>query len=243
MVLSGRYEGETGLVIRFEPSLAIVLSDQGMSELKVAPKDLRLWQDTATSCSEAVGHVQLMDLVQVDPQTVGVVTRVNKDQIMVLTAFGKLMSIKANTALRRLNMGRRAPPQAMDRNGNLITLKQTVRLLEKPHSGLTGEVKHLYRSWAFVYCPNQLENSGMVAVKTRQLAVLGVSAQNSLPSDTGGFAVPGPQTITQLGPLVGSRFSGGGGGFGRGGRGGARREKSIIGRSARIIAVCISIIF
>ncbi|VDQ07835.1 unnamed protein product, partial [Trichobilharzia regenti] len=113
---SGRYANETGLVIRFDPTIAVVLSDNSMNEMKVAPKDLRLWQDRATTV-ESSGHVQLMDLVQVDPQTVGVVVHVERDQVSVLTCFGKVVNLKSNTALRRLNTHRRPPPQALDRNG------------------------------------------------------------------------------------------------------------------------------
>ncbi len=122
-VLRGPYEGETGLVIHFEPNLSIVLSDQSMTELRVAPKDLRLWQDRATpSESNPSGSVQMMDFVQVDAQTVGVVTRVDREHISVLSCSGKVVTVKSNTALRVMKMGgpRRAPPQALDRNGNII---------------------------------------------------------------------------------------------------------------------------
>lgn len=227
-VLAGRHANQTGLVIRFEPNLAVVLSDNGMNELKVAPKDLRLWQDRSTSLDSS-GHVQMMDLVEVDPQTVGVVVNVERDQVSVLTCFGKVVNLKSNTALRRLNTQRRRPPQAMDRNGNLIQLKQTVRLLEKPNCGLIGEVKHLYRSWAFIYSRTHLENAGLVVAKTRQLAVLNSTqsaGDQSRPNDV--------RTIT---PITGLRSAAGGdnsiGGRGRG----DRMERKLVGKTARIVQV------
>ncbi|CAH8588752.1 unnamed protein product [Schistosoma curassoni] len=225
-VLSGRHVNETGLVIRFDPSLAVVLSDHSMNEMKVAPKDLRLWQDRATTV-ESSGHVQLMDLVQVDPQTVGVVVHVERDQVSVLTCFGKVVNLKSNTALRRLNTVRR-PPQALDHNGNSIQLKQTVRLLEKPHCGLIGEVKHLYRSWAFIYCRTHLENAGLVVAKTRQLSALTTSQGGNEQSNTeNGISM---KTIT---PISGARNFGGNN---EGGRGkGSRNERQLVGRTALIV--------
>ncbi|CAH8527312.1 unnamed protein product [Schistosoma turkestanicum] len=239
-VLNGRHVNETGLVIRFDPSLAVVLSDHSMNEMKIAPKDLRLWQDRATTV-ESSGHIQLMDLVQIDPQTVGVVVHVERDQISVLTCFGKVVNLKSNTALRRLmNTMRGRPPQALDRNGNSIQLKQTVRLLEKPYYGLIGEVKHLYRSWAFIYCRTHLENAGLVVVKTRQLSAL-TTSQNANEQnnnvENNGIRM---KTIT---PINGTRnFGGGGGGAGgaggnsEGGRGrGNRNERQLVGRTALIV--------
>ncbi|OON21811.1 Supt5 repeat protein, partial [Opisthorchis viverrini] len=223
-VLAGRHVNQTGLVIRFEPSLAVVLSDHSMNEMKVAPKDLRLWQDRASTLDSS-GHVQMMDLVQVDPQTVGVVVNVEPEQVSVLTCFGKVVNLKSNTALRRLNTQRRRPAQAMDRNGNLIQVKQTVRLLEKPHCGLIGEVKHLYRSWAFIYSRTHLENAGLVVAQTRQLAVLN-STQNAPEQQK---AVNDFRTIT---PLNGARNVG----FEHDGRGrGDRMERKLIGKTARIV--------
>ncbi|CAH8566728.1 unnamed protein product [Heterobilharzia americana] len=230
-VLSGRHANETGLVIRFDPTLAVVLSDHSMNEMKVAPKDLRLWQDRATTV-ESSGHVQLMDLVQVDPQTVGVVVHVERDQVSVLTCFGKVVNLKSNTALRRLNSVRRPPPQALDRNGNSIQLKQMVRILEKPHCGLVGEVRHLYRSWAFIYCRTHLENAGLVVAKTRQLSVLTTSqgGNDQQGSNEAGMSV---KTVTPVGGGGARNF---GVGNGEGGRGrGNRNERQLVGRTALIV--------
>ncbi|KAL3318540.1 Transcription elongation factor SPT5 [Cichlidogyrus casuarinus] len=189
-VLSGPFEGETGLVLRFEPTLAIVLSDHSMTEMKVAPKSLRLWQDHATN-TNSNSNVQLMDLVKVDPQTVGVIVGVERDRVSVLTMFNKLISLKANTALKRLNNDPQRAGKALDKNGNLIQSKDSVTFTEKPHLGMGGEVKHIYRSWAFVYCRTHLENSGILVVKARQLTLVGAPTVTAQTKPTRG--VSGPQ--------------------------------------------------
>lgn len=260
-MLRGPYENETGLVIHFEPSLTIVLSDQSMSELRVAPKDLRVWQDRATSASANItGSVQLMDFVQVDAQTVGVVTRVDREVISVFTCLGKVITVKSNTALRKLRMGgpRRALPQALDKNSNTIQasvpftfghlrlrqkvltlssclflqIKDTVRFLDKPYAGLTGEVKYLYRSWAFVYCRTHLENAGMLVAKARQVALVGTNSGGAAVNQAG--ASNAPSSMVQA--LAGSRPTGGG--FGGGNRRGPNNNDSkMVGKTARIVAV------
>ncbi|VDL95734.1 unnamed protein product, partial [Schistocephalus solidus] len=203
-VLRGPSANETGLVIHFEPNLAVVLSDLSMTELKVAPKDLRLWQERATPV-DTTGHVQLMDLVQVDPQTVGVVTRVDREFISVLTCLGKVVTVKSNT------------------------VKDSVRFLEKPYVGMGGDVKYLYRSWAFVYCRTHLENSGIIVVKARQLAQVGGSTQSGATAP-GSVALPGGRPPVQA--LNGTNRGGSAGNR----RGGDRVERSMVGKTARIVA-------
>lgn len=122
-VIRGRYENETGLLLVYEPNLCLVLPDRGMSEIRVAPRDLRLWQDRGglSDCGQMDG-VQLMDFVQIDAHTSGVVTQVDRESISVLTCLGKIVTVKANTALRIIKFGgpRGVQPQALDRNGNVI---------------------------------------------------------------------------------------------------------------------------
>ena len=47
-VIGGRYEGDTGLIVRVEDNLIVLFSDLTMHELKTMPKDLQLCTDMAT---------------------------------------------------------------------------------------------------------------------------------------------------------------------------------------------------
>lgn len=100
---------------------------------------------------------------------------------------------------------------------------------------MSGEVKYLYRSWAFIYCRTHLENSGMIVAKARQLAQIG--GNSSAPANSG-FAVPGARTNSVQ--ALNGTGRGGGGQRGRGGggqRGGQRPERNMIGKTAKIVAV------
>ena len=81
-VIAGRYEGDTGLIVRVEENQIVLFSDLTMHELKVLPKDLQLCQDMATGV-DAMGQYQWGDLVQLDSQTVGVIVRLEKENFQV----------------------------------------------------------------------------------------------------------------------------------------------------------------
>lgn len=64
-VLAGRYEGETGLIVRVEPQRVVLVSDLTMHELEVLPRDLQLCSDMATGV-DSLGQYQWGDLVQLE---------------------------------------------------------------------------------------------------------------------------------------------------------------------------------
>ena len=66
-VIGGRYEGDTGLIVRVEENLIVLFSDLTMHELKTMPKDLQLCTDMATGV-DSLGQYQFGDLVQIDAQ-------------------------------------------------------------------------------------------------------------------------------------------------------------------------------
>jgi transcription elongation factor SPT5 len=103
-VVAGRYEGETGLVVRIEHNLAILFSDLTMHELKVRPQDLQLCLETSSGV-DASGQYQLGDMVQLDPQTVGVIVRLEKEAFKVLTQHGKEVNAKPHALQLRKSRG------------------------------------------------------------------------------------------------------------------------------------------
>lgn len=77
-----RYEGDTGLIVRVQENLIVLFSDLTMHELKVLPRDLQLCTDIATGV-DALGQFQFGDMVQIDPQTVGVIVQIQKENFQV----------------------------------------------------------------------------------------------------------------------------------------------------------------
>ena len=58
------------------------MSDLTMHELKTLPKDLQLCTDMATGV-DSLGQFQFGDMVQIDPQTVGVIVQIQKESFQV----------------------------------------------------------------------------------------------------------------------------------------------------------------
>ena len=83
-VIGGRYEGDTGLIVRVLDNLIVLFSDLTMHELKVLPRDLQLCTDMATGV-DSLGQFQFGDMVQIDAQTVGVIVQIQKENFQVIS--------------------------------------------------------------------------------------------------------------------------------------------------------------
>ena len=82
-VIAGRYENDTGLIVRVEDNMVVLFSDLTMHELKVLPRDLQLCSDMATGV-DSMGQYQWGDLVQLDQQNVGVIVRLERENFQVI---------------------------------------------------------------------------------------------------------------------------------------------------------------
>uniref|UniRef100_A0A673A2A3 Transcription elongation factor SPT5 n=1 Tax=Sphaeramia orbicularis TaxID=375764 RepID=A0A673A2A3_9TELE len=226
-VIAGRYEGDTGLIVRVEENFVILFSDLTMHELKVLPRDLQLCSETASGV-DAGGQHEWGELVQLDPQTVGVIVRLERETFQVLNMHGKVLTVR-HQAVNRRKDNRFAV--ALDSEQNNIHVKDIVKVIDGPHSGREGEIRHLFRGFAFLHCKKLVENGGMFVCKTRHLVLAGGSKPRDVTNFTvGGFAPMSPRISSPMHHGAQQR-GGGGGGMGRG-RG--RRDNELIGQTVRI---------
>lgn len=228
-VLSGRYEGETGLIVRVEPQRIVLVSDLTMHELEVLPRDLQLCTDMATGV-DSLGQFQWGDLVQLDAQTVGVIVRLERENFHVLGMHGKVLECKP-TALQKRKENRNTI--ALDTNQNQIRRKDIVKVIEGPHAGRDGEIKHLYRNLAYLHSRFYTENGGIFVCKTRHLQLAGgnKSHANAL-MPLGQFGFMSPRLHSPMHPSAGRGRGGRMGG--RGGAGRVSRDREILGKSIKI---------
>lgn len=240
-VLNGRFEGDTGMILRVESELAILLSDVTYHELKVRTKDLQLCADTATGV-DAYGQYQWGDLVQLDPQTVGVIVRLEKEHFQVLAQTGNVIPVKHQKITRKCDSKKAV---ALDSEQNQIHVKDIVKVTDGPHSGRTGEVKHIFRIHAFLHSRMMTDNGGIFVCKTRHLTLADNKIRTSssgtiLPM--GGFAPLSPSIGSPMHPSSGMKSpmrspaqGGGGGGMGAG-RGAMqnKRDQHLIGKTVKI---------
>lgn len=259
-MISGRYEGDTGLIVRVEHNLVVVLSDLSMDEMKARPRDVQLCADVTTGV-DSLGQFQFHDLVQLDQQTVGVIVRLEKETMEVLNQHGKVVRVKPQ-AIQSKKDTRHS--QALDSQQNPIQCKDMVKIIDGPFAAKKneeekqGEIKHVYRSWVFVFSRKNLENGGIVVCKARHLLLIGArvgTGRGDMPSmnrlgmtSPNPFASPrhnGSATPAHSSSQSVSGYSVGGktpshhvAGFANTGMAGGinkvRRDNAIIGKSVRI---------
>ncbi|KAF3848188.1 hypothetical protein F7725_021216 [Dissostichus mawsoni] len=90
--------------------------------------------------------------------------------VRVLNMHGKVMTVKHQSVNRRKD-NRFAV--ALDSEQNNIHVKDIVKVIDGPHSGREGEIRHLFRGFAFLHCKKLVENGGMFVCKTRHLVLAG----------------------------------------------------------------------
>lgn len=64
-VVGGRYENDTGLIVRVKQNRIILFSDITMQELEVLPQDLQMCSSMASGV-DSLGQFQWGDLVQLE---------------------------------------------------------------------------------------------------------------------------------------------------------------------------------
>lgn len=154
---------------------------------------------------------------------------------------GKVVAFRPQ-ALQRRKENRQAV--ALDSEQNTIQRKDIVKVIDGPHSGRQGEIRHLYRNFAFLHSRMMLENGGIFVCKTRHLVQAGGSKGVSVTTGTGNLGYMSPRISSPMHPAGGGGGGGGGGRGGRGGggggggfgRGGGRmgRDRDLIGKTIKV---------
>ena len=77
---------------------------------------------------------------------------------------GKVVSMKP-AALQKKRENRNAV--ALDSEQNAIQVRDIVKCIDGPHSGRQGEIKHLFRNFAFLHSRMMMDNGGIFVCKCR----------------------------------------------------------------------------
>eukprot|EP01133_Synstelium_polycarpum_P007654 gene7654-8958_t len=154
-VIAGRFDGETGLVVRVEDITATLLSDLSMSEIKVRPQDLQECTEIATGMME-LGNLELYDLVQITPQKVGVIIKVERDSFKILDENSYVTTVK----LQEVGAKRRFKSTTLDAHNNTVGQTDAVEVIDGQHRGKQGTVLHVSRTFLFLKSKTHVYENG-----------------------------------------------------------------------------------
>ena len=104
---------------------------------------------------DSLGQYSFGDMVQIDVQTVGVIVQIQKETFQVLNMHGKVVSMRA-AALQKKREKKAAA--ALDSEQNAIQTKDVVKVIDGPHSGRQGEIRHVFRNFAFLHSRMMMDN-------------------------------------------------------------------------------------
>ncbi|XP_057873734.1 putative transcription elongation factor SPT5 homolog 1 [Cryptomeria japonica] len=236
-VVSGNHQGATGMVVKVENHVLVLVSD-------TTKEDIRVFADNVVESSEItsgvtkLGDYELHDLVQLDHTSFGVIVRVESDGFQVLkgvperaeTVTVKLRDIRKKLFDRNF--------KAQDQYMNTVSLKDVIRILEGPFKGKQGSIEHMNRGVVFIHDRHHLENGGYICARAQSCVAVGGSRggnerdnNGSLTSRFGSLRPPSGLMPSPRRPPRGGNPQYEGGGRNRGGR---RHEDILIGRTIKI---------
>ncbi|RID45703.1 hypothetical protein BRARA_I02407, partial [Brassica rapa] len=237
-VVSGTHEGATGMVVKVDQHVLIILSDTTKEHVRVFADHVVESSEVTTGVTK-IGQYELHDLVLLDNLSFGVIIRLENEafqincQLSENTTIIKSYVLKGNpdrpevalVKLREIKCKLDRKISVQDRYKNVIAVKDDVRVIEGPSQGKQGPVRHIYKGVLFIYDRHHLEHAGFICAKCTSCIVVGGSRSGTNRN------APAPV------PPSPRRFQRGGmgynaGGRGRGGRGG--RDDSLLGTTVKI---------
>uniref|UniRef100_A0A1J3DFG4 Transcription elongation factor SPT5 n=1 Tax=Noccaea caerulescens TaxID=107243 RepID=A0A1J3DFG4_NOCCA len=235
-VVSGTHEGATGMVVKVDQHVLIILSDTTKEHVRVFADHVVESSEVTTGVTQ-IGEFELHDLVLLDNMTFGVIIRLENEAFQVLKGVPDRPEV-ALVKLREIKCKLDRKISVQDRYKNVIAVKDDVRVIEGPSKGKQGPVRHIYKGILFIYDRHHLEHAGFICAKCTSCIVVGGSRSGA---NRNGDSVSRFSNFKAPAPVPSSprRFQRGGGGMGynsggrgRGGRGGG--EDSLLGTTVKI---------
>ncbi|KAK4154248.1 hypothetical protein C8A00DRAFT_33003 [Chaetomidium leptoderma] len=161
-----RFRDEVGMVVKIVDDRVTLLTDQTNTEITVFSKDLREASDIGGQGS--IGQYSLLDLVQLDPTTVGCIVKVDRESMVVLDQNGDTKQVMPSQIANKLPKRRTAV--AADRSGSEIRLDDVVR--EYGGQQRQGKIIHIHRSFIFLHSNATTENAGVFVTRAGNVSTI-----------------------------------------------------------------------
>ncbi|KAL9245104.1 hypothetical protein vseg_018792 [Gypsophila vaccaria] len=217
-VVSGSHEGATGMVVKVDGHVLILLSDTTKEHLRVFADHVVESSEVTTGVTK-IGDYELHDLVLLDNMSFGVIIRVESEAFQVLKGVPDRPEVVL-VRLREIKSKIEKKLVAQDRSKNPVAVKDVVRVLDGPCKGKQGPVEHIFRGVLFIFDRHHLEHAGFICAKSQSCLVVGGSRGSREKMNDPLSVLRTPQRVPQSPGRLPPRGpqSGFGGRFNRGGR-------------------------
>ncbi|CAJ1974319.1 unnamed protein product [Sphenostylis stenocarpa] len=217
-VVSGAQEGATGMVVKVEQHVLILISDTTKEHIRVFADDVVESSEVTTGVTR-IGDYELRDLVLLDNMSFGVIIRVESEAFQVLKGIPDRPEVVL-VKLREIKCKIDKKTSVQDRFKNTVSAKDVVRIVDGPCKGKQGPVEHIYRGILFIFDRHHLEHAGFICAKAQSCVVVGgsrssgdrnVDAYSRFPSLRSPNRIPpSPRRFPRGGPMnSGGRHRGG----------------------------------
>lgn len=209
-IVEGKHFDETGLVINIDGDSVVLVSDQTKQDVRVFANYLVKATDSSSNMDSFNSKYEIKDLVQLNASSVGVIVKAEKGNFEILTAEGRLISMKPSGIASKLKMSRREQV-ATDRNGLTLNVGDTVKeaMGDKAREGV---IIHVYKNSLFIHSNDIIENLGIFV--TSRMNVNTITTKDSIVSKTLGPDLnrmnPNLKTANAASPTAGlqTKFAG-----------------------------------
>lgn len=161
-----RFRDEVGMVVKTDGDSVTLFTDQANTEITVFCKDLRKASDIGGQGS--LGQYSLLDLVQLDPTTVGCIVKVDRESVVVLDQNGENRQVTPSQITNKLPKRRTAV--AADRTGAEVKLDDVVR--EYGGQQRQGKIIHIHRSFLFLHSNDSNDNAGVFVTRASNVSTV-----------------------------------------------------------------------
>lgn len=173
-VISGENEGQNGIVVRVEDPYVIVFLNDSFSQVMVFSNNLRKTTNRFSGV-DSIGKFQVGDFIRIDSNTIGYITKIQKESVEFLNQMGKINTTKINTIQKY------TPRRAYfkDKLNNSITIGSNVKVTNnEQYLNVSGQVKMLVFDSAFIYSPMIKQDRCMFTCKIKNLIVESDNSSN-----------------------------------------------------------------
>ncbi|XP_056861795.1 putative transcription elongation factor SPT5 homolog 2 isoform X2 [Raphanus sativus] len=172
-VVSGTHKEATGMVVKVDQHVLFILTDTTKQHIRVFA-DHVVKSAEVTNGVTKMGEYELHDLVLLSNLSFGVIIKLDSEAIQVLKGIpGRTELAIVKHGEIKYKIDKRI--NVKDRNKNVITVKDVVRVTEGPSKGKQGPVMHIYKGVLFLHDRHNVEHAGFVCVKCSSCVLSGGS--------------------------------------------------------------------